>query len=115
MNINLESPQILSVNAIKLENIVIGKTRVDLAINALEFTPKNGHLHLSFSCGFYIVMDERGLAFRREVTRPNHDHDDDEHLMIHKKNGTLKWVGDWVNEKEHEIFRMPFGARKVDY
>lgn len=112
MKYRFTAEQPVDISDVSIQDIVVGDRKTDVEIGNFLFAETNGHFNLHFSCGFDIQMDERGIRFRRTVERPDHDHDDEEDLMIHQKNGSLLWSRDWLHEKDHDIFYLPFGPRK---
>lgn len=106
MNLNYKA-QVKEVHQLELSQFNIGDI-----ITKLEITQGYGKsLDLEFECGFNIHLEERGISFRRTLLRPDHDHDDIEHLHIHKKTGCLSWCQSNVNNNELEILRIKFGPR----
>ena len=92
---------------------------------SLDITNKNGLLYLDFNgMEYQMIIDEKGISFKRCLDRPNHDHDDFESLQIvvnpdkaYGKKDELSWSGDspFPANNEKEYLHIPFGKRTVSY
>lgn len=113
MKIEYKTQGTIDATDLVARDIKIGSKKTDLSISTCGLN--SDQLRLDFSCGFHMVIDSRGISFRRRVTRPQHDHDDDEYLVVNKKTKDVKWAKDYIHETDYSILYMTFGERVVDY
>ena len=101
----------------------------DIIINnkaySLDITNKNGLLYLDFNgMEYQMIIDEKGISFKRCLDRPNHDYDDSESLQkvvdpekAYAKEGELVWSGDspFPANNGKEYLHILFGKRTASY
>ena len=118
-----------------IEEIIEGKElnfdgiKIDKEEYAMRIKSETDRLVISFckgerfnEVGFEMYIDKKGIRFERDVSRPNHDHDDTETLqtvvgdLTCRKKGELEWRSRWPYQGEgYDLFYIPFGSVKVDY
>jgi hypothetical protein len=108
------------------ETLVLHDVEIAGEKYALKITNRQGGLYMNFNDGeFLISIDKQKegdpvITFHRHVSRPNHDHDNTQSLLVkvnpEGKTGVPVWgeSGHYFS-KEVRLFEIVFGGIKVNY
>ena len=107
-----------------LEGIKIAGKEYTLDIHNQFSKDGEERLDLSFNDGEYtLIIDKEGIRFSRMCYRPDHDHDDNQSLLVgidDKVRGVKKGEKIWLSRfpyqgEGRDFFRIEFGAVREGY
>ena len=109
---------------IHLDGIIIAGKKYTLDIHNHCSKEGEERLDLDFNDGGYtLIIEKDGIRFSRTVYRRNHDHNDEQYLVVGidnkvmgVKKGQTLWYSRFPHKSEgRDFFRVEFGAVEVDY